>query len=141
MNPNAPYALVVDDDFLIRMDACEILKEAGFRCFKAATGEAALEILDKHGSEIQLLFTDVQMPPGEMTGFELAQVCARDWPDIGILVASGGTMPEPGEMPEGAVFIGKPFSAQIVHDHLQEILPDGKKPEPLKNSDQPARFG
>jgi hypothetical protein len=26
----------------------------------------------------------------------------------------------------------KPFSAGLVHDHLRRTLPDGKKPEPLK---------
>jgi hypothetical protein len=40
--------------------------------------------------------------------------------------------PEGSELPEGAVFVRKPFSATVVYDHLQKILPDGKKPEPLK---------
>ena len=132
MNQDAPYALVADDDALIRLDACEILKEAGFRCLDAATAEGALVLMEEHGGEIRILFTDVQMPPGDMTGFDLARICARDWPDIGILVASGGTTPNPGDMPDGAEFISKPFSDKIVHDYLQKILPDGKKPEPLQ---------
>jgi hypothetical protein len=37
-------------------------------------------------------------------------------------------------MPEKATFIGKPFSAAIVHEHLRAKLPDGKKPEPLKTA-------
>jgi hypothetical protein len=37
-------------------------------------------------------------------------------------------------MPEKATFIGKPFSASIVHEHLRAKLPDGKKPEPLKTA-------
>jgi hypothetical protein len=35
-------------------------------------------------------------------------------------------------MPDKARFIAKPFSAELVHAHLQEILLDGQKPEPLK---------
>ena len=31
----APYALVVDDDGLIRMTAIDILEDAGFRTFEA----------------------------------------------------------------------------------------------------------
>ena len=42
--------------------------------------------------------------------------------------------PAEGELPEGARFIGKPFSAEVVHDRLREILPDDRKPEPLRQS-------
>ena len=132
MNWHSPYALVADDDALIRMDACEILKEAGFRCHDAATAEQAVELLGRFGQNIQLLFTDVSMPPGKMTGFELARRCANDWPHIGILVASGGPPPGPGDMPDGAVFISKPFTADVVREHLLKVLPEGRRPEPLE---------
>ncbi|MCZ0964579.1 response regulator [Paracoccus benzoatiresistens] len=133
MDRHSPYALVADDDALIRMDACDILKDAGFRCYEAATSEKAAEILGKFGQNVQLLFTDVNMPPGEMTGFDLARLCAQDWPNIGILVASGGVTPGPGDMPEGAAFISKPFTSEVVLEHLRKILPDGRRPERLKN--------
>ncbi|TCM01736.1 hypothetical protein C8J41_11630, partial [Sphingomonas sp. PP-CC-3G-468] len=51
-----------------------------------------------------------------------------------IVIASGRIKPKPGEMPDKATFIGKPFSAAIVHEHLRKTLPDGKKPEPLKQA-------
>ena len=41
--------------------------------------------------------------------------------------------PGPDDMPDGAVFLDKPFSAKVVHDHIDMILPDGQKPEPLKH--------
>lgn len=127
-----PYALVADDDGLIRMDVADILTEAGFRVHEAAGVEQALAFLDRAGGSIQLLFTDVQMPPGPLDGFHLARQCAKDWPDVKILVASGQAKPAPGDLPDNAVFIGKPFSADVVYDRLLEILPDGLKPEPLK---------
>ena len=129
---NTPYALVVDDDGLIRMDAVDILEEAGFRVLEAANAEEALLVLQKHGEDIQLLFTDVQMPPGELNGFHLARQCYASWPHIGIIVASGMIEPSEGEMPQEARFVKKPFSADVVYDHLQELLPDGKKPQPSK---------
>lgn len=36
-------------------------------------------------------------------------------------------------MPGGARFIGKPFTAVMVHDHLQEKMPNGRKPTPLRD--------
>lgn len=129
---NTPYALVADDDLIIRMDAVDILEKAGFRVKEAGNVEEALKLLNENAERFQLLFTDVQMPPSELTGFDLARHCSEYWPHIGILIASGMIMPDGDDLPAGAVFVAKPFSAEVVYEHLQQILPDGKKPEPLK---------
>ncbi|MDB6455017.1 response regulator [Falsirhodobacter sp. 20TX0035] len=132
-NDLIPFALIADDDALIRMDVVHILEDAGFRVHEAANVEEALSILDHAGDSIRLLFTDVQMPPSKRDGLELARECAKGWPHIKILVASGRAKPGLGDMPKGGVFIGKPFSADVVYDRLQELLPDGEKPETLKH--------
>ena len=129
---SAPYALVVDDDGFIRMDAMDILEEAGFRTFEASDGDKAMTLLAREHALIVLLFTDVQMP-GTRDGFAVARETAKQYPHIAIVVASGQVEPALGDMPEGARFIGKPFTSAMVHDHLKEILPDGKKPDPLKD--------
>ncbi len=131
-DPSIPYALVVDDDGLIRMDAMDILQEAGFRTFEASDGDKAIALLAREHTLIFLVFTDVQMP-GSRDGFAVARETAQRWPHIAIVVASGQAHPGPGDMPEGARFIGKPFTAELVQDHLKEILPDGRKPAPLRD--------
>lgn len=122
---------MVDDDFLIRDGAMDILRDAGVRVLEAEHGDAAYALLQERHRDVALLFTDVQMP-GTLDGFALARAVAGSWPHISIVVASGRARPEPGAMPEKARFIAKPFSAELVHGHLQEILPDGQKPAPLK---------
>jgi CheY-like chemotaxis protein len=129
-NQSAPYALVVDDDALILMDASDILQDAGFQPLEAMNVADAIEQLEGHHDEITLLFTDVQMPGGR-DGFDLAREAAQRWPDVKILVASGNIQPKAGELPDGAIFIEKPFSAEIIHQRLLELLPEGEKPEPL----------
>ncbi len=126
-----PYALVVDSEALILMVASAFLEEAGFRTLSARNGDEALARLAEHGEDVVLLFTGVRMP-GSINGFELAHTVTRRWPHIGILVASGGTSPRDGDMPAGARFVRKPFSAEVIYDRIHELLPDGKKPEPLK---------
>lgn len=126
-----PYALAVDDDPLILMDARDILEDAGYRCHEADDGDSAIELLSAKAEQIMLLFSDVEMP-GSIDGFELAREVSARWPRIDIVIASGNISPEPGDMPEKATFISKPFTARLVHDHLRRTLPDGKKPEPLK---------
>ena len=125
-----PYALVVDDDHNILAHAIDILEEAGFRTLMALNAEEAINALEFHGDEVTLLFTDVEMPGG-MNGFDLARRVAARWPEIGVLIASGNCQPSDGDLPEGAIFVGKPFSAEIVHGRVHELLPDGKKPDLL----------
>ncbi len=126
-----PYALVVDDDPLLRMDVAEMLEQAGFRTMEADHGDAAILVLEAHHLDVVLLFSDVEMP-GSRDGFALAREAAVRWPYVALVIASGRRHPAAGEMPEGARFIGKPFSAEMVHDHLRDILPDDRKPEPLR---------
>ncbi|PZU05825.1 MAG: response regulator [Sphingobium sp.] len=129
----SPYALVVDDDPMILMHACDILEEAGFRFYEAGTGAEAIEVLERHGDSVTLLFSDVEMP-GEMNGFALARHVDAHWPHIEIVISSGRINPSPEDMPEKATFIGKPFDSQTVHSHLAMKLPDGKKPEQLRQA-------
>ena len=109
----------------------DILRAAGFRCLDAENGDAAHALLETRHPDVVLLFTDVQMP-GQLDGFALARRVDASWPHISIVVASGRAKPGPRAMPEKAGFVGKPFSTEMVHTHLHEILPDGQKPEPLK---------
>jgi Response regulator containing CheY-like receiver, AAA-type ATPase, and DNA-binding domains len=125
-----PFALVVDDDALILMHAAHILNDAGFRCHEAGNGAEAIRVLQEHSESIILLFSDVEMP-GDIDGFALARRVADEWPHIEIVISSGRLKPAPGDMPERATFISKPFDHNTVHDHLRRTLPDGKKPEPL----------
>lgn len=68
------------------------------------------------------------MPPSDLDGFYLAQKCAASWPDIRIIIASGQIEQKAEDLPEGAIFVRMPFSADAVHDHLLQLLPDGKSP-------------
>ena len=128
-----PYALAVDDDPLILMNVTGILEDAGFRTYEADDGDAAILMLPDHADNITLLFSDVDMP-GDMDGFALARHVAEHYPWIEIVIASGRVIPEVGDMPAKATFLSKPFTAVMVHNHLRQTLPDGKKPDPLKTA-------
>ena len=128
-----PYALVVDDDPLIMMDTTAILEDAGFRFYEAMDGDEAKRVLATNWESILLLFSDVDMP-GDTNGFALARHVAKHWPAIEIVIASGHVLPKEGEMPEKATFISKPFNKHMVHEHLRNMLPDNKLPDPLKKA-------
>ncbi|MCW2390983.1 response regulator [Sphingobium sp. B11D3A] len=130
---SAPSALIVDDESIILIHACDILEEAGFKCANAADAPSAIALLDRHANSVVLLFSDVEMP-GEMNGLALARHVDRHWPHIEIVLASGRIRPQPGDMPDRATFITKPFTTEMVHQHLRMKLPDDKQPGPLKQA-------
>ena len=126
-----PTALVVDDDPILRIDMADLLEAAGFRMLEAGDGDEAIAVLEQHHLDVALLFSDVEMP-GTRDGFALAHEVTVKWPAVKIVIASGRRRPGPGELPKGARFIGKPFSPEMVHGHLREVIPDHRMPKALR---------
>jgi CheY-like chemotaxis protein len=113
-----PIILVVEDEILVRLAAVCMFEDAGFRMIEAANSDEALELLTAD-SDVQLLFTDVNMP-GAINGLALAQQVHERWPHIGIMVASANQVPQP-ELPMGCRFQRKPYSPDSVIRHAREL--------------------
>ena len=62
--------LIVEDDFLTRMHAAEMIADAGFDVVESANADEAILVLEVR-LDITVVFTDIQMP-GSMDGLELA---------------------------------------------------------------------
>ena len=108
-----PVVLIVEDEALVRELEADIILGAGFRLLQASTADEAFALL-RRGTEVHLVFTDVDMP-GSIDGFEFARLVRQGWPEVAILVSSGKTRPAPGDLPERAHFIAKPYRpAQLV---------------------------
>jgi len=56
-----PVVLIVEDDFLIRMHAAEMIADAGFDIVAAASADEAILVLEVR-LDITVVFTDIQMP-------------------------------------------------------------------------------
>ena len=83
--------LVVEDEFLLRMLAVNMVEDAGYTSIEAADTDEAFAILESR-SDIALLFTDIQMP-GSMDGLQLAHEVYKRWPPIKIILVSGQLRP------------------------------------------------
>src|ERR1700727_2958340 len=79
--------LVVEDEMMLRMRAVDMVEDAGFTPVEAVNADDALAILESP-SDIELLFTDIQMP-GSMDGLKLAYAVHQRWPLIKIILVSG----------------------------------------------------
>ena len=71
------------------------------------SAEAAQLVMDKCGTALSLLFTDVNLA-GRMTGLDLAELARRRYPDLTLVVTSGRACPK---MPRETFFLPKPWSA------------------------------
>ncbi|MFD2137576.1 response regulator [Novosphingobium resinovorum] len=85
--PSHPIVLVVEDEPLILLAACDMAESAGFITKEATNATRALGILAETPS-IAILFTDIDMP-GPIDGMALAFEAQTRWPHIGIIITSG----------------------------------------------------
>jgi len=114
-----PVVLIVEDEFLIRMDAIEMIRSAGFEVVEAENADQAILILEER-LDITVVFTDVQMP-GSMDGLKLAAAVRHRWPPIKIVATSGLAKVTSDDLPSGSRFLPKPYSATEIVGALREL--------------------
>jgi len=100
--------LVVEDENLVRMLSVWELEDAGYEVLQAESAAEALTILES-GAHVALLFTDVNMP-GKLDGLDLARLVHARWPDVRLMITSGGGKVGPEDVPDDGRFIPKPYS-------------------------------
>jgi CheY-like chemotaxis protein len=125
MKPRAPIlsrpvVLLVEDEPLVRTLQVDILREADFWVLEAQDADEAFEVL-KRRPDVRAVLTDVDMP-GSLDGFEFARLVAQGWPTVGVLVISGKTAPEPGDLPPSARFAAKPVRPDDLIEMLRSVM-------------------
>jgi len=91
MSDNGKRILVVDDVEEILSGLSGILMAEGYDVLQASNGVMALQMLDEN---IDMVITDILMP--EMDGIELSQKIKDKFPDVELILISGG-----GRQPAG----------------------------------------
>jgi CheY-like chemotaxis protein len=118
-----PVVLIVEDEFLLRMDAADMIDAAGFEVLEAGNADGAIDILESR-RDVTVIFTDIQMP-GSMDGLKLARAVRGRWPPIKIVATSGRVNIRETDLPEGGRFLPKPYSAVEVTGVLRELTAGG----------------
>ena len=115
-----PVVLIVEDEFLLRMNAVDMIKAAGFEAVEAANADEAIAILETR-RDITVVFTDIQMP-GSMDGLKLARAVRGRWPPIKIVATSGLVDVAETDLPDGGRFLPKPYSPHQLAGLLRELI-------------------
>ena len=121
--PGTERVLVVEDEEAVRALACRLLERQGYRVLAAANAAAALELVQRDGGPIDLLFTDIVMPG--MSGPELATRVRAARPGIGVVYTSGYS--EEAAMRLGVrqaehAYVAKPYSAEVLLRTVRDVL-------------------
>ena len=115
--------LVVEDEMLLRMRAVDMVEDAGFTAIEAVNADDALAILESR-TDIELLFTDIQMP-GSMDGLKLAYAVHERWPLIKIILVSGQLKLTDKDRPADSRFFGKPLEVKQMIAAMQDMMGKG----------------
>jgi two-component system, response regulator PdtaR len=121
MMPDSPvYVLVVEDDFLSRLHAVNLVEDAGYIAVEASNADEAITILEAR-KDIRIVFTDIDMP-GSMDGLKLAHAIRERWPPIELILTSGHFDLSHDEIPERGRFFPKPYRDQDIISALQHFV-------------------
>jgi two-component system, response regulator PdtaR len=114
-----PVVLIVEDESLLRISAAEMVADAGYDVVEAGNADEAIAILQAR-SDIHIVFTDIQMP-GSMDGLKLARFVRDRWPPIKLVATSGHVTIGESDLPEGGLFIPKPYTAARIAEVLGSL--------------------
>jgi CheY-like chemotaxis protein len=111
--------LVVEDDMIVRFTIAEFLRSADCEVVEAATGEAAVTVLQQRNG-IDAVFTDIQLG-GPVSGWDVGDVSRATHPTIPVVYTSGAAVINTRLVP-GSVFLGKPYDPAAVLTACQTLL-------------------
>lgn len=115
--------LVVEDDLSLQEALCDTLQLAGFPVVAASDGNAAIDVLSRHGAEVRMVVSDVQMKP--MDGHLLLKKIKSAHPDLPVvLMTAYGTIQKAVDaMREGAAdYLVKPFDAEVLVNMVSRFM-------------------
>ncbi|MDY0884996.1 response regulator [Dongia soli] len=110
----APVVLLVEDEILVRATTSEIIADAGYFVLEASNADEAIILLEAR-SDVAIIVSDITMP-GSMDGLELANMVHERWAEIRIILTSGKERPAREALPDGVIFVEKPFGTELVSE-------------------------
>ena len=116
---NRLVILVVEDEPLVRALMVDALEDEDFVVVEAPTGDEALRVLQAR-SDIAVVLTDVDMP-GEIDGFQLARIARAMYPQLLVIVVSGGVRSGFSGTAPDARFVSKPYTPRLIIHMIREM--------------------
>ena len=123
--PDMPLSLIVDDEPEMCWVLEHLLKQNGYNCLKALSGQEAMAIAET--IRFRMVFLDAKLP--DIEGLELARQIRRRLPGIHIVMISGYFYRDDETikraLSSGLIrhFISKPFNHEEILRVVRDCLP------------------
>ena len=104
-------AVVVEDEWAIRMQIADRLMDMGWEVREFASGEDAIELLAP-SMHIELLVTDIRLS-GPVTGWDVADAYRAANPRMQVFYCSGNPLIQSRQVP-GSTFMPKPCRMEML---------------------------
>ena len=111
--------LVVEDEWLLRLELVEEVRLAGWKIVEAANGEEALALLDS-GAHFDFLVTDIRLP-GAVDGWQVAQSARARYPVLPVMYVSANPIDQQRRVPD-SIFLGKPCDVQALLQACDQMV-------------------
>ncbi len=115
--------LLVEDEDAVRLFGSRALRNKGYKVVEAKSGDAALDVLESYGGNIDLMITDIVMP--QMDGTQLIKHVRERRPDLKVICISGyaeESFRKRLDTVEGIHFLPKPFSLDQLAGKVKEVM-------------------
>jgi two-component system, response regulator PdtaR len=111
--PANVVALVVEDEWLLRLELVDELRREGWLVLEAGSGEEALEFLE-NDERIDFLITDIRLS-GAVDGWDVAERWRERDPILPVIYVSANPSVEARRVKD-SVFLGKPVYMHVLID-------------------------
>ncbi|MEQ1705987.1 MAG: ATP-binding protein, partial [Rickettsiales bacterium] len=114
--------LLVEDETPVRIFAGRALRNKGYTVLEADCAETAIELMQQHGGEVEVIVTDVIMPG--MTGPTMIEKIIPDYPNVKVIFISGyaeDVFVNNYGAERSFNFLAKPFTLKQLASKIKEV--------------------
>jgi two-component system cell cycle sensor histidine kinase/response regulator CckA len=114
---------MVEDEAPVRIFAVHALVNKGYKVLEADNGDDALQIMEEHGNEIDLIISDVIMPG--TNGPDMIEEIKLKYPNIKVIFISGyaeDAFVNKYGADNDFNFLAKPFNLKQLASKVKEVL-------------------
>lgn len=115
---HALVVLLVEDEFIVRYNAADWLRDAGYVVVETASGEEAIGFCQL-GMSIDIVFTDINLT-GAATGWDVAECFRTQRPSVPVIYTSGKLIDRSRCVP-GSGFVPKPYNGADILKVCQQL--------------------
>ena len=118
-SPRGLVVLVIEDEFFVRCNIADCLRDEGYAVVETASGEEAIALC-KSSMSIDIVFTDINLV-GPASGWDVAECFRIIRPNVAVLYTSGKSVEDRRCVP-GSKFVAKPYKNNDILNACERLL-------------------